>query len=304
MMAALGHAAAHVPHPLHSTSLMTEIFFSSSKLIAEREQSVLQIRQPAHFSASTMLVADSTSISPLEIRDWTAEAAAPAWATVSGNILGALAGPGNEDSVRCGRHGSKLWVSFREERAIAAADVESMGDVLGVFRRLQTVCQDDHVQRDPAHLADQSVFHPHNQFPDFLFVEWEVRDRCRPAANEADLFFEQAMIELLVSFPEAAHVDVEVIHIRPGFFFDQVSEFQSVHAADPGAIFVVALVPASDAVNDADAFRSLPVGEHDLAAGRTRGAVHLFEVQTGQHILELAVAVFRDLFGVKLLESG
>jgi WD40 repeat protein len=67
-MAELGHAAAHVPHPLHRTSLMTDIFFSSSKLMAESEHSVLQIRHPAHFSASTMLVADSTSISPFEIR--------------------------------------------------------------------------------------------------------------------------------------------------------------------------------------------------------------------------------------------
>ena len=78
MIAALGHAAAHVPHPLQSTSLMTETCLSLSKLMADSEQRVLQIRHPAHLVSSTMLVADSTSICPFAMSACTCEAAAEA----------------------------------------------------------------------------------------------------------------------------------------------------------------------------------------------------------------------------------
>ena len=96
-------------------------------------------------------------------------------------------------------------------------------------------------------------------FPTSCFVEREIGDGRSASADEADFFLEQAVVELLVALSETAHVDVEVVNIRSGLFLDQVRELQRIHAADAGAILVVAFVPAADAVNDADALRWLAV---------------------------------------------
>ena len=148
---------------------MTEIFFSSSKLMADSEQSVLQILQPAHFSASTMLVADSTSISPLDMRDWTSEAAAEAWATVSGMSLG----PWQAPAIKIPSVAVDTGASFGC-RSVKNPSPQLMWKVRASLAAssagIQAGCQDDHVHRDPSHLADQSVFHPDNQLADLFFV--------------------------------------------------------------------------------------------------------------------------------------
>ena len=81
LIALLGHAATHVPHPLQSASLMIETFFSSSKRIARYGQRLLQMRQPEHFSSSISAVAASISIFSRMIIDRTALEAAEACAT-------------------------------------------------------------------------------------------------------------------------------------------------------------------------------------------------------------------------------
>ena len=294
-MALLGHAAAQVPHPLHSTSLMTVTFFSSSKLMAD------QRAERIADSAAGALFRIHDACGRLDLDLASGYQRLDRGSRRSGlrdrvrNVLRTLARSGDEDAVGRGGDRRKLGMPFREE-SVAAADVESVGDIRGIRCRLQAGRQDDHVHRDAAHLADQRVFHPDDQFADFLFVEREIGDRCRAAADEADFFLEQAVVEFLVALSEAAHVDVEVVDIRPGLFLDQVSELQRIHAADAGAILVVALVPASDAVDDADALRRLAVCHQNLAAGRARSAVHLFEFEAGQDIRVNAVAVFRDSF--------
>ena len=160
-------------------------------------------------------------------------------------------------------------------------------------RASRPVREHDHVHRDAPDQADQRVLDPDDQLALLHRRDGPVGHLGHPAADESHPFLEQAVVELLVAFAEAAHVDVEVVDLRAGLLLDQVRELQRVHAADARAVLVVLrcrgyptqwMMPT--------AFGVLAVLQQDLAAGRARGVVHVLELEAGEHVRVPAVAVF------------
>jgi hypothetical protein len=43
---------------------------------------------------------------------------------------------------------------------------------------------------------------------------------------------------VIVTLAETADIDVKPIYFRPGFFFNQMEKFESIHTADPAALRV------------------------------------------------------------------
>ena len=221
-MAALGQAAAQVPQPLHSTSLMTGLLLLFVE--ADGVDTGRGCCRPAAGagSSSTSLVAASTSISPRPISDSAWAAAAEACATVSGMSFGPWQAPAMKTpSVAC-RDRGELGVLLHEEAVRAAADAEERARPPPRPRPARGRCTGPPCRPGRAAPARAACPPPGPPAcPSSVSSSGEVGDRGRLAADEADALLEQAVVELLVALPEAAHVDVEVVDLRAGLLLDR-----------------------------------------------------------------------------------
>ena len=135
-------------------------------------------------------------------------------------------------------------------------------------------------------------------------------DRVHPAADEAHavLLF-GAVVEAFEILAVGAHVHEEdgaVQILVSGVLLGDDRLLDGVHAADRGAVSVVALVhvPRADALEPGDFLRFLVVGQaHQVAARGAGGRQHALELHGGDHVRELGVVVSVELGGVKRAEA-
>jgi hypothetical protein len=146
--------------------------------------------------------------------------------------------------------------------------------------------------------------HPNRQLALLLGVHRPVRYFGHPAANEVDVFLQQAIVELLVSLAGCPHVDVKVVDFGPGPLFDEMCQFQRVHATHSRAVSVGLQVAAADTVEDTDRRRLGAVRHHHLTVRRPGRVDHSLKLQTGVDVGVLAVPESVDPRGIEGLEPG
>ena len=132
----------------------------------------------------------------------------------------------------------------------AARDAKQLGDLFGVFARLQTGGEDNHIHRDTALLADQRIFNLDDQSVLFFRYTRHVGHFSDLAAHEVRPLFEQALVELFVAFARRAYVNIKLIDFRAGLFTHQVGKFKALHTADGRTVGIVVLVAAAHAMNN------------------------------------------------------
>src|SRR3989338_8178549 len=104
-----------------------------------------------------------------------------------------------------------------------------------------------------------------------------------------------ALVKLLIVFEGGANINVTVVNLCAGTLHHQMGEFQALHTADAGAIFIVVLIAAAHTVNDNHRFwRGLHVTPHNSALGGTRRVAHAFEFEAGEYIRPLPITPLRE----------
>lgn len=110
-------------------------------------------------------------------------------------------------------------------------------------------------------------------------------------------------VKLLVTFTEAAHVNVIVIDlcVMSHFVLDKVTLFQGIHATHTRAIFMIVLIPTTDTVDNGHALGgscklSVFAPHEDLPVGGCGRIVKALELQTGRDVWVFTVT--------KLLHGG
>ncbi len=117
-------------------------------------------------------------------------------------------------------------------------------------------------------------------------------------------FLEQPLVKLIVGFVRRAHIDVEICDLRPGALFHQVGKLKALHAADAGAVVVVVLVTAADAMDDPDGFRRrYAIAQDDFAIRRTSSVGQPLELQAGEDVRQAPIAVLLDLACIEEIET-
>ncbi len=187
-----------------------------------------------------------------------------------GDVLGTLAGPGDEDAFRHGGKRGQLRVPLHEKSVLVGAEVEKTGHLLGVRPRFHGRGEDHHIDGDLDETAHEGIVHFHDELSREVGIVRFVRDPGRLAPDEFHILFDEPVIELLVALARRPHVDIELVDVPVGFFLQEMGEFQGIHAAHPAAVFIVVLVAAPDAMEDRDALRLLAVPHDHLAARRDR----------------------------------
>jgi hypothetical protein len=172
-----------------------------------------------------------------------------------GDVPRSAAAADNKDAAGGGSYRVKLEVPFLKEAVRPAADVKQPGYLLSIRAWLQGDAQDNHIHGDPEHTPDQGIFADDNQFPLLFFSQGMVSDRGCLSPDKVNAPFGKALVEFLVALPEAAHVNIHLIHLGAGMFPYQVSILKGIHTAHPRAVFMVILIPAADAMDDSHAFR-------------------------------------------------
>src|SRR5581483_251699 len=208
-----------------------------------------------------------------------------------GDVLGALAGTGQEDAVGERRHGGELRVAFGEEALRAARDVEQPADFLGIGLRLDPDREDHHVDGDPPDRADEGILGADDQVALLLGRGRLVGHTGHAPADHVHALPEDLVVELLVALSGRAHVDVEVVDLGADAFLHHVRELERVHAADLRAPQVVLGVARAHAVDDPHGARARAVPEHDLAVRRAGGVQQALDLQAGVDVGIEAVPV-------------
>ena len=85
---------------------------------------------------------------------------------------------------------------------------------------------------------------------------------------------------------------------------DQLCQLEGVHAAGSGAVFVVFVIPAANAMHNGDALGRLAVFQGYFSAGGAAGIDQAFKFHGGEHVIQAAITELGDAGRIEILETG
>ena len=80
--------------------------------------------------------------------------------------------------------------------------------------------------------------------------------------------------------------------------------FKTIHAANTGAILVIVLIPAANAVDNRHTLRLSAILEEDFAVGWSCSAGHSLELKPGQDIIVPSIAILWYASGIEKVVAG
>ncbi len=200
---------------------------------------------------------------------------------------------------------------LKEKSVCALVDAEYSTDIQGIVPGLHCRTEDDHIHRYPNFSPQECILANSDELSLFFRVGGLVGYLCDLAPDKDRPLFLASAVELLVPLSKAPHVDIKFVDFRmvPNLFLDQMGVLQSIHATNPGAVFVVVHVPAADTVQQSHTARStgkLPVfvPDQDLAAGGSGGIAQSLKLKRRVHIGESAVPVLFHGSGIHEIIPG
>ena len=186
---------------------------------------------------------------------------------------------GEEDSGCACLDRLQLRVRFSEETVRRPAQAEERGHPIGVGLWLDGRGQDHHVHVRSYKATQISILGPHSQF-----VVGQNLHLGPSATHESDPFLLDPLVELLVGLAESPHVHEKIVHLGPSLVPNLMGLLERIHAAEPGAVAMCVLVPATDAVDDRHPFRLLALSGEDFSAGWSPSGGDALELQPGDDI--------------------
>ncbi len=137
--------------------------------------------------------------------------------------------------------------------------------------RLEACGQDDHIHCHVIRLVVEGFVPVDNQLAVILL------DVPHFAMVEMHAHLARAIVKLLVTFAEGAHIAVDLVYFGAHVFMHQLRELERVHAAGTRAVFVILAIPGADAMQDSDRPGRLPVFKKHFPGSRAAGVDQALE---------------------------
>ena len=182
---------------------------------------------------------------------------------------------------------------FQEKTIFAAADAKERGHSARVCLGLHPHPQDDHVRVDALRLPKEGILTLDHQPP--VLAEHPAH----LAVDKGNPLLLDPVAELFVPLAKRSEIPVYLADLGARALPHHVGQLQGVHAAYPGAVDVVLLVPAPHAVQDRHPLGGPAVAEAYLALGRPAGVDHPLELETREHVVVYAVPILGRSGGIK-----
>ncbi len=219
-----------------------------------------------------------------------------------GDVLGAVEGAAGVNPVP--ERGGGLKAAGFHKVVGTQRDIQLFGQSHHIRGNHHAHGEDDHVKNFVLDLAGFEDV-PHLQ----VAVMTHGGDGVHPGADQAGSLVLDAHHVFFKIFPGGAHIHIEQGHIqvRPEVFPGDGRLFQGYHAAEIGAVGVLAFLvaPHAHAMEPGDSGGLFAVGPPDhVAVIGAAGAQDALKLQAGIDIGEMAVAVGLQAAGIKGFKTG